>query len=222
MEVNVLSNGSNNHIVVNNATKAFRETVALSNVSVSFEAGKIHGLVGRNGSGKTVLMKSICGFMRLTSGTILVSGKQIGKDVDMAPDIGIIIENPGFLPSYSGFKNLAYLASIRGMINRQEIESCIRFVGLDPTLKKHVSKYSMGMRQRLAIAQAIMEDPSLLLLDEPMNGLDKAGVEEIRAALKVLKERGKTILLASHNSEDIDILCDTVHEMDGGVIRKIR
>lgn len=210
------------HVVVNNATKTFKEVTALRNVSVSFESGKIHGLVGRNGSGKTVLMKSICGFMRLSEGSIFVSGKQIGKDVDMAPDIGIIIENPGFLPSYSGLRNLMYLASIRGVISRQTIEDCVRFVGLDPGLKKHVSKYSMGMRQRLAIAQAIMEDPSLLLLDEPMNGLDKTGVAEIREALKSLKERGKTIILASHSSEDIDILCDTVHEMDGGVMQRIR
>ncbi|HNZ62729.1 MAG TPA: ABC transporter ATP-binding protein [Bacillota bacterium] len=209
-------------IEVKNATKKFRESTALSDVTVSFEKGLIHGVIGRNGSGKTVLFKSICGLMHLTEGEILVRGKRVGKDIDVPPDIGIVIENPGFLPSYSGMRNLMYLAKIRNLVDRSQVEESMRFVGLDPKSKKHVAKYSMGMRQRLAIAQATMENPDILFLDEPMNGLDNQGVKEIREAIRTLKEQGKTILLASHNPLDIEELCDTVHEMDAGVIRQVR
>lgn len=205
-------------IEVQNAVKRFRDQVVLKNVSISFEKGKIHGIVGRNGSGKTVLFKCICGLMHPEEGVILVNGKRVGRDVDMPEDIGAIIEAPGFLPNYSGYKNLRFLANIRRKIGREEILNVLRTVGLDPESRKHVGKYSLGMRQRLGIAQAIMEDPEILILDEPMNGLDNAGVQDIRALLLELKAQGKTILLASHNHEDIAALCDTVHEMDGGVL----
>ena len=190
----------------------------MKNVSISFEKGKIHGIVGRNGSGKTVLFKCICGLMHPEEGVILVNGKRVGRDVDMPEDIGAIIEAPGFLPNYSGYKNLRFLANIRRKIGKEEILNVLKTVGLDPESRKHVGKYSLGMRQRLGIAQAIMEDPEILILDEPMNGLDNAGVQDIRALLLELKAQGKTILLASHNHEDIAALCDTVHEMDGGVL----
>lgn len=205
-------------IEVQNVVKRFRDQVVLKNVSISFEKGKIHGIVGRNGSGKTVLFKCICGLMHPEEGVILVNGKRVGRDVDMPEDIGAIIEAPGFLPNYSGYKNLRFLANIRRKIGREEILNVLRTVGLDPESRKHVGKYSLGMRQRLGIAQAIMEDPEILILDEPMNGLDNAGVQDIRALLLGLKTQGKTILLASHNHEDIAALCDTVHEMDGGVL----
>lgn len=205
-------------IEVQNAVKRFRDQVVLKNVSISFEKGKIHGIVGRNGSGKTVLFKCICGLMHPEEGVILVNGKRVGRDVDMPEDIGAIIEAPGFLPNYSGYKNLRFLANIRRKIGKEEILSVLKTVGLDPESRKHVGKYSLGMRQRLGIAQAIMEDPEILILDEPMNGLDNAGVQDIRALLLELKAQGKTILLASHNHEDIAALCDTVHEMDGGVL----
>ena len=198
--------------------KRFRDQVVLKNVSISFEKGKIHGIVGRNGSGKTVLFKCICGLMHPEEGVILVNGKRVGRDVDMPEDIGAIIEAPGFLPNYSGYKNLRFLANIRRKIGKEEILNVLKTVGLDPESRKHVGKYSLGMRQRLGIAQAIMEDPEILILDEPMNGLDNAGVQDIRALLLKLKEQGKTILLASHNHEDIAALCDTVHEMDGGIL----
>jgi len=139
----------------------------------------------------------------------------------LGDDIGLIIETPGFIPYYSGLKNLKYLDSLRKKITTETIIENIKKVGLDPTLKKSVKKYSMGMRQRLAIAQAIMEDPSLLVLDEPMNGLDKQGIADVRSILLKLKDEGKTILLTSHNHEDIDLLCDSVYEMDGGVMEKI-
>ena len=205
-------------IEVQNAVKRFRDQVVLKNVSISFEKGQIHGIVGRNGSGKTVLFKCICGLMHPEEGVILVNGKRVGRDVDMPEDIGAIIEAPGFLPNYSGYKNLRFLANIRRKIGTEEILNVLKTVGLDPESRKHVGKYSLGMRQRLGIAQAIMEDPEILILDEPMNGLDNAGVQDIRALLLKLKEQGKTILLASHNHEDIATLCDTVHEMDGGVL----
>lgn len=205
-------------IEVQNVVKRFRDQVVLKNVLISFEKGQIHGIVGRNGSGKTVLFKCICGLMHPEEGVILVNGKRVGRDVDMPEDIGAIIEAPGFLPNYSGYKNLRFLANIRRKIGKEEILNVLKTVGLDPESRKHVGKYSLGMRQRLGIAQAIMEDPEILILDEPMNGLDNAGVQDIRALLLELKAQGKTILLASHNHEDIAALCDTVHEMDGGVL----
>ena len=205
-------------IEVKNVVKTFQDTTVLHDVSVSFAPGQIHGLIGRNGSGKTVLMKCICGFMRPTSGEILVQGKRVGKDVDIPPNMGVIIEAPGFLPAYSGFKTLSRLPGIRHKIGKQEIFDTLRRVGLDPESKKHVGKYSLGMRQRLGIAQAIMENPDILLLDEPMNGLDNRGVEDIRKLLLDLKAEGKTIVIASHSMEDIHFLCDTVHEMDAGVL----
>ncbi len=209
-------------IQVNHVNKQFKEIKVLKDINVSFEKGKIHGLIGRNGSGKTVLMKCICGFMELTSGSITVDGKQVGKDVDIPQNLGAIIEAPGFLPGYSGFRNLKFLADIQKKADSAQIEEMMERVGLDPKSKKHVSKYSLGMRQRLGIAQAIMEDPDILILDEPMNGLDNHGVEDIRKLLFDLKEEGKTILIASHSAEDIAVLCDTVHEMDAGVLSQVQ
>ena len=208
-------------IIVENVVKQFGEERVLKNVSHGFEKGKVHGIIGNNGSGKTVMFKCICGFMQPTEGRILVRGKEIGKDVDFPEHIGIIIETPGFLAFKTGFRNLQILASLNNRIGREEIIRTIERVGLDPAMKKTVSKYSLGMRQRLGIAQAIMEDPDLLILDEPFNGLDKHGVADIRNIIMELKEQGKTILLASHNADDIRILCDTVCEMDAGILREV-
>ena len=203
-------------IEVKNAVKRFSDTVALDHVNVSFEKGKIHGVIGRNGSGKTVLFKCICGFMELTEGDIYVDGHKVKP---AAPQqIGVIIEDPGFIGSMNGMKNLQLLAGIRGNITRERIREVIQLVGLNPDDKKHVSKYSLGMRHRLGIAQAIMENPPLLVLDEPMNGLDKLGVLEIRQVLRDLRDQGTTIVLSSHYVEDIEALCDTVCEMDRGVL----
>lgn len=198
------------------------KTEILKYVTVQFDKGMIHGLIGRNGSGKTMLMKCICGFVRPTSGTVQVAGKQIGKDCDFPESVGIIIETPGFIPYYSGFRNLKLLADLNKRIGKEEIRRTMQKVGLDPELKRHVRKYSLGMRQRLGLAQAIMENPDLLILDEPMNGLDKEGVADMRKYLLDLKAQSKTILIASHSAEDIDILCDTVCEMDKGVLSVIR
>ena len=203
---------------IENLTKTFGTQTVISDISMTLVSGKIYGLVGRNGSGKTMLMKMILGFVSPSSGSIKIEGKVLGKDISMPDRIGAIIENPGFLPEYSGFKNLKFLAMIHHKISNEEIRDAMRIVGLDPDSKKHVGKYSLGMRQRLGIAQAIMEDPDILLLDEPLNGLDNEGVEEIRKVLLSLKEKGKLIILASHSKEDIQILCDTVFRMDHGKI----
>ena len=211
-----------NIISVKNRSKDFGQERVLHSVTRDFEKGRIHGIVGNNGSGKTVLMKCICGFLIPTEGEVIVNGKRVGKEVDFPPGLGLIIETPGFLPNMTGVKNLEILASLNKKIGLEQIAAAIRRVGLDPLMKKPDGKYSLGMRQRLGIAQAIMENPSLLILDEPLNGLDKHGVREMRQLIKGLKEQGKTILLASHNQGDIDELCDTVCEMDAGVMTMIR
>ncbi len=211
-----------NIIKVKNVSLKIKKDTILKNVDIAFEKGKIHGLIGRNGSGKTMLMKCICGFIKSTEGEIIVDNKTIYKDVDFPENIGIIIETPGFIPYYSGYKNLKILAGLNKKIGKPEIEAVMQKVGLDAKLKRHVKKYSLGMRQRLGLAQAIMENPSILILDEPMNGLDKDGVADVREILLKLKEEGKTILLASHSSEDIEVLCDTVCEMDKGVLTVLK
>ena len=185
-------------IKVINVTKRFGEEEALHCVNFDFERGKIYGIIGRNGSGKTVLFKCIVGLMPVSSGKI------------------IIIESPGFLSNYSAFDNLWLLASIRKKVDKKRVKDCIRMVGLDPADKKRVGKFSLGMRQRLGIAQSIMEDPSILILDEPMNGLDNIGVQDMRKLFLSLKDEGKTILIACHNKEDINLLCDEVYSMDHG------
>ena len=209
-------------IEVQGVNKSFGEEHVLKDVSHCVETGKIHGIVGNNGSGKTVLMKCICGFLKPDSGTILVNHKQVGRDTDFPEDIGIIIETPGFLPHLSGTQNLKILASLKKKANDYTIRAVLEQVGLDPDMKKPVGKYSLGMRQRLGFAQALMEDPSLLILDEPFNGLDKYGVVHIRNVIKGLRAEGKTVILASHNQVDIDELCDTVCEMDAGVLTVVR
>lgn len=211
-----------NIIEVCGVNKYFGEEHVLKDVSHTFEKGKIHGIVGNNGSGKTVLMKCICGFLKPDIGVIYVNHKQVGKETDFPEDIGIIIETPGFLPHLSGTQNLKILASLQKKANALTIRTVLEQVGLDPDMKKPVGKYSLGMRQRLGFAQALMEDPSLLILDEPLNGLDKHGVVHIRNVIKGLRAEGKTVILASHNQVDIDELCDTVCEMDAGVLTVVR
>ncbi len=201
-------------IVLKDVTKAYGRQLVLDHVTAEFAAGQIHGIVGRNGSGKTVLFKCICGLLKPDQGKITVAGKRVGRDIEIPPKMGAILETPGFLPNLSGYKNLRCLAGISGKAADREIREAMLRVGLDPKSRKWVSKYSLGMRQRLGIAQAMMENPSLLLLDEPMNGLDNAGADQARELLESLRARGKTILLASHNPLDIERLCDTVWEMD--------
>ena len=207
-------------IEVSHVNKNFRDNKVLKDVSLRCESGKIYGLVGHNGSGKTVLFKIICGFLSCDEGTVSVDGKIMGKDKDMLTEAGIIIEDPGFLRNWSAYHNLEFLYTIRNKKDKAYLYSVLKKVGLDPKMKRPVGKFSLGMRQRFAIAQAIMEDPGILILDEPMNGLDKNGVEEIRRLLLQMKQENKLIILASHNREDIDVLCDEVYEMEDGVLQK--
>ena len=197
-------------IKLDDVTVKFKEHLVLDKVCMEFESGKIYGIIGRNGSGKTVLLKCICGLMDTTDGTVSVNGKIVGKDVDFPENIGFIIENPGFLPHYSGFKNLKYLASIRGTITDDDIRRCIRTVGLDPDDKKSVKHYSLGMKQRLGLAQAMMENPDILIR-----------VSDIREILLDLKEKGKLVILASHIHEDIEILCNEVMKIEDGKVSRV-
>jgi ABC-2 type transport system ATP-binding protein len=205
-------------IIVEKLMLVIKKRVILNDVSVAFERGKIHGLIGRNGSGKTMLMKCICGFIHPTSGSIHVNGKEIGKDIDYPENMGIIIETPGFISRYSGRKNLKVLAELNNKIKLEDINDSMSKLGLDPELTIPVRKYSLGMRQRLGLAQAIMEDPDIMILDEPMNGLDKRGVADVRELLMNLRGQGKTIILASHSSEDIALLCDKTYEIENGAL----
>lgn len=207
-------------IEVNNVSLILNKYTILDDVSVKAGKGEAVGLIGGNGSGKTMLMKCICGFNTMFTGEITVKGKRIGKDVEFAPDTGFIIETPGFIPYMTGYENLKVLAGIKKIIGKKEIREYMKFVGLDPDNKKSVKKYSLGMRQRLGLAQALMENPDVLILDEPFNGLDKGMAERMRDVLVDEKRKGKTILLASHNEHDIDYICDRIYEIDGGKILK--
>ncbi|MBQ6030792.1 MAG: ATP-binding cassette domain-containing protein [Oscillospiraceae bacterium] len=209
-------------IILENVSKTFHDKTVLQKTDLTVESGTITGFVGRNGSGKTVLLKLICGLMLPTTGTVTVDGVQVGRDRDFAPEAGVLIETPSFINYESGLRNLRALAAIRRKISVEQVKDAICLVGLDPEDKKRVGKYSLGMRQRLGIAQAIMEDPSLIILDEPMNGLDKEGVEEMRVLFSNLRGEGKTILLASHSAEDVDLLCDAVYELDNGAMERVR
>lgn len=209
-------------IDIEHVYKTFKEIEALKDVSMHCEGRHIYGIVGHNGSGKTVLFKCICGFFACTKGSIKINGKTVGKEVDMLTNAGIIIEEPGFMRRWSVYHNLEFLYTIRNKKDRQYLYSVLEKVGLNPAEKKPVGKYSLGMRQRYAIAQAIMENPDILILDEPMNGLDKDGVAEMRELFLQMKEEGKLILLASHNKEDIETLCDEVYEMENGIMKRCR
>ena len=202
-----------------NLSKTFSGRSVLDKVSFSCKEGEIIGFVGYNGCGKSVLFKCICGFLKPDSGEIHISLPDGKKNI--CGNAGIIIEEPAFLRNKSGMKNLEFLYGIRNKSNRKYLEEVMRKVGLEPNNRKSVGHYSLGMRQRLAIAQAIMENPSILILDEPMNGLDKRGVEEMRSLFLKLKEEGKAILMASHNKEDISVLCDRVYEIDDGKLNEI-
>jgi len=208
-------------IEIKNACKTIKKQRILSGISIFLDEGKTYGFIGRNGSGKTMLMKAICGFVSLDEGCVVFNGKIIGKDIDFPPDTGIIIEKPAFVPYMSAVDNLTLLADIQKKINFQDIEHAIKIVGLDPANKKKVKAYSLGMKQRLAFAQAIMEQPRVLVLDEPMNALDKEGILLFRDLLLDMKSKGVTILICSHISEDIDTLCDRVFEMEQGVLTEV-
>lgn len=205
-------------ISVDHVSLIIKKYKILDDVSIDVKKGETVGLTGGNGSGKTMLMKCICGFNTSFNGEIRVSGKRIGKDVEFPEKCGFIIENPGFVPYFSGYENLKVLAGINKVIGKDEIINYMKLVGLDPDNKKGVKKYSLGMKQRLGLAQALMENPDILILDEPFNGLDKNMSDKIRSLLMDEKKRGKTILLVSHNEKDIAYLCDRTYAIDNGKI----
>ncbi|MCI5995575.1 MAG: ATP-binding cassette domain-containing protein [Blautia sp.] len=207
-------------IKVENISKSFGKEKVLDDVSLGVKKGTICGIIGRNGSGKTVLFKCICGFMHTDSGQILVREKKIGKEIETPERTGVLIEHPGFLKGYSGYQNLKMLAILSGQAKKEDLENALRMVGLWEVRNKKVNKYSMGMKQRLGIAQAVMEHPDLLVLDEPMNGLDNQGVDEMRRLFLKWKEEGVTILMTSHHAEDIQLLCDQVYSMDRGILKQ--
>ena len=203
-----------------NLSKDFGPERVLHGVSRDFERGKIHGIVGNNGSGKTVLMKCICGFLLPNEGTVLVNGQQVGKDVDFPPDLGLIIETPGFLPQYSGMKNLEILAALNKKIGLSEIADAIRRVGLDPMLKKPVGKYSLGMRQRLGIARALYHNPDLLIFDEATSALDNETEAAIMDSINHLRGR-KTMIIIAHRLNTIEN-CDMIYRVENETIVRER
>ena len=208
-------------ISVQNVSKDFGQERVLKNVSREFERGKIHGIVGNNGSGKTVLMKCICGLLPVSEGEIRINGQKISPGKPLPEFVGAIIESPGFLPYPSGFANLKSLNALRRSLSDSQIREKMEEIGLDSHSRKSVRKYSLGMKQKLGILQATMEDQKILLLDEPMNGLDAAGVETVRALLMRKKAEGKLILIATHVQEDVNLLCDEVYRIENGQLRAI-
>ncbi|UJW59059.1 ATP-binding cassette domain-containing protein [Bacillus sp. A116_S68] len=211
-------NGEHICIEITNVSKTYKKTTLLDNISLQIEEGKTYGFVGYNGSGKSLLFKAICGLTKIQEGQIIVNNEQIGKDTDFINNAGVIVETPNFIPSLSGIENLRLLAEIQHTISDKEINEALVKVGLESHKDKKVKHYSLGMKQRLRIAQAIMENPKILILDEPFNGLDKDGIEIIHQLLLKEKSLGKTILLTSHHENDIDTLCDVVFEMNNGKI----
>jgi len=208
-------------IEITNLSKEINGTKILKNINLNIISGKTYGIIGRNGSGKSMLFKAICGLINPSDGKVKVFDDII-KNGNFPKYTGVIIEHPGFLPQYSAFKNLKILASINNIVDDNAIKNIISLVGLDPNDTKSVKKFSLGMIQRLGIAQALMERPKLLILDEPMNGLDEEGVKLIRKILLKLKNESVTLLLASHNSIDIDELCDYVYKMENGALSELK
>lgn len=205
-------------IEVLNVSKVIKKRTVLQNINFQLERGKIYGFVGHNGSGKSMLFRVICGLVKPSVGKVKLFGDVLHQDISFPKSASVILEKPGFLEHYSGFSNLKFLASIRNEITDQDIKAAIAKVGLDPEDKRPVKAYSLGMKQKLAIAQSIMETPELILLDEPMNGLDEDSVQNVYDIINAEKQRGATILLTSHNKNDIESLCDQVYRLREGVL----
>ena len=205
-------------IELKNITKEFDKVEVIKNISLEFETGKIYGLYGRNGSGKSVLMKLICGFLIPTKGKVLINGKDFNAKNEYPDNLRAVIEKPSFFPELTGFENLKLLAKIQNKINDEEIIKALDLVNLIDEKDKKYSKYSLGMKQKLAIAQAIMEDPSILILDEPFNGIEEKSVEKITKFIKEEAKNGKTIIFSTHIKEDLENLADIIYKIDNGTI----
>lgn len=205
-------------LIADRAGKTLRGKEILKDINLRLEGGRVYGFVGRNGAGKTMLLRALSGLMKVDTGTVSLDGKVLHRDFSVLPSLGIVLENAGLYPDMTGYDNLNYLAGMKKVIGTEEIKQAIRRVGLDENDRRVYGKYSLGMKQRLAIAQAIMERPDIIMLDEPTNSLDEFGVEEIRSLILEEKERGAMILLASHNKEDIRVLADELYRIEGGSI----
>lgn len=205
-----------------NVHKAIKKKPILQNITIDLYSGSVYGFVGRNGSGKTMLFRALSGLMGIDSGTIGLDDKVLHKDFSVLPRLGIVLENAGLYPEYTGYKNLELLAKLNGVADKRAVESAILRVGLDPADKRSYRKYSLGMKQRIAIAQAIMEKPDIIMLDEPTNSLDESGVNCIRDIVKEEKKRGALVLLASHSKEDIQLLSDHILHMENGLLSEVK
>lgn len=203
---------------ISGLSKKFKKRVILDHIDLELEFGNIYGFLGANGSGKSVFFKTICGFLKADGGTVALDDKVIGKDIDFLPELGVLIEKPGFIENYTQFENLKYLAQIKNIIKDEDIRTALEMVGLDLDNNEKVKNFSLGMRQRLAIAQAIMENQKVIILDEPFNGLDKQGTAQIKQLLLELKSPDRLILLTSHISGDIEELSDYIFEFTAGKI----
>lgn len=206
------------YIILENVQKKIKKQIILNDINLSLYKNKIYGFKGRNGSGKTMILKAILGLVKIDSGNIIVNGKKIRKDISFPQNTGFIIEYPGFISSYSGFKNLKLLSMLNKSISNKEINDVLKQVGLDPNDDRPFKKYSLGMKQRLGIAQAIMENPELIILDEPTNALDEEGVHFMTELLKSLKD--KTILIASHDKEFLTTVAEEIFTIDNGTIKR--
>lgn len=205
------------YVELKDVTKKIKGVTVLDDISLRLEGARVYGLKGKNGSGKTMLMRAVCGLIH-TEGLIDINGQQMGKDISFPPSVGVLIENPSFISNYTGLKNLEVLASIQKRIGREEICEALKKVGLEPDDKRTYRKYSLGMKQRLGIAAAIMEKPDIVILDEPVNALDETGAKSIREILQELKEQGSLIILACHDTEELKFLSDEIYEISEGKI----
>ena len=208
-------------IEIKNVTKKFKDIIALESVNMVLEEGKIYGFVGHNGSGKSVLLKIICAFYEPTSGEVLFDGVNVIKENSYPPDTRALIEKPNFLPELTGRENLLLLAQVQNKIGEKEIDEVLDAVGLEKVANKKYHQYSLGMKQKLGIAQVLMEDPKIMVFDEAFNGLDEDSVKKIRKILLEEKKKGKIIILATHIKEDIYMLCDVIYKFNDGVVTKV-
>lgn len=206
-------------IKIENYSKKIKDTVVLENINMVLNDGMIYGIQGENGSGKTMLMRGICGLIKGSEGCITIDGKVIGKDISFPEDIGVLIENPSFIPKYTGYKNLKLVADIQGKVDKEEIIKTLQKVGLKPNDKRTYKKYSLGMKQRLGIACAIMGTPKLIILDEPFNGLDEKGVLQIRDVIKGLKQKNCIVIVACHDKEQLEYLSDKIYVIKEGKLQ---
>ncbi|MBE6047310.1 MAG: ATP-binding cassette domain-containing protein [Clostridium sp.] len=206
------------YVEIKNLNKVIKKNVILSDINLNLYRGKVYGFCGINGSGKSMLFRAISGLIKPTEGEIVIDGKVLGKDISFPESFGMLIENPGFLPNYTGFQNLKYLADIKKIINDDGIKQVLSSVGLSPNDTRKYKKFSLGMKQKLGIAQAVMEDPDLIILDEPTNALDEDGQKMVRNLILELKKKGKLILITNHNRAEMENIADEIYTIKEGKI----